>query len=80
MTRKILAICSLVLAMCAAQEKPAIRRKPLSLIINGRKMTAEESERWSSPLPKQVQQAFINDPQQFLKEYAWYEDAGDVGY
>ena len=73
MTRKILAICSLAVAVCAAQEKPVVAPDAVVATINGRKMTAEEVRKMIAPLPKQVQQAFTNDPHQFLKEYAWYE-------
>jgi parvulin-like peptidyl-prolyl isomerase len=59
--------------MCAAQEKAVTPPDAVVAIVNGRKMTADEIRKMVSPLPKQVQQAFVNDPQQFLKEYAWYE-------
>ena len=39
---------------------------------NGKKMTADEVRKMVAGIPAQVQQAFTNDPKQFMKEYAWY--------
>ena len=41
--------------------------------VNGQKMTADEIRKMVAGLPAQVQNAFTNDPHQFMKEYAWYQ-------
>jgi hypothetical protein len=41
-------------------------------VVNGKKLTAEEVKNMVASVPAQAQQAFANNPQQFMKEYAWY--------
>jgi hypothetical protein len=41
-------------------------------VVNGVKVTAENVKNMIGNIPPQMQQAFGNNPQQFMREYAWY--------
>jgi parvulin-like peptidyl-prolyl isomerase len=41
-------------------------------VVNGKKITADEVKKMIATVPQQAQQAFSNNPQQFMREYAWY--------
>jgi peptidyl-prolyl cis-trans isomerase C len=58
----------------AAESKPAAEVSPDTVVavVNGRKMTSEEVKNMVVNLLPQLQQAFANNPQQFMREYAWY--------
>jgi peptidyl-prolyl cis-trans isomerase C len=58
----------------AAESKPtaAVTPDAVVAVVNGRKMTAEEVKNMVANLLPQLQQAFANNPQQFMREYAWY--------
>jgi hypothetical protein len=71
--RKYLALFGLAVSMLAADEKPAVPPETVVAIVNGQKMTAGEIQKMVTGLPAQVQNAFTNDPKQFMKEYAWYQ-------
>lgn len=72
MMRNILLLFSLVVSIGMPQENPETAPDTVVAVVNGRKMRADEIKKMVAPLPTQVQQAFTNDPHQFLKEYAWY--------
>jgi hypothetical protein len=40
--------------------------------VNGEKRTAEDIRHMIANIPPQMRQAFANNPQQFMREYAWY--------
>ena len=61
------------IALVAEDQKLAVPPDTVVATVNGRKMTADEVRKMVSGLPAQVQNAFTNDPHQFMKEYAWYQ-------
>jgi parvulin-like peptidyl-prolyl isomerase len=63
----------LTLSILAAEDKPAVAPDAVVATVNGQKMTADEVRKMVAGLPAQVQNAFTNDPKQFMKEYAWYQ-------
>jgi parvulin-like peptidyl-prolyl isomerase len=71
--RKLLVMFGLAAAAFAAEDKPDVAPDAVVAIVNGHKMTADEVRKMIAGLPSQVQNAFTNDPQQFMKEYAWYQ-------
>src|SRR3981081_3994719 len=40
--------------------------------VNGKKMTAEQIQRIVQNYPPQIQQAYAQNPKEFLKQHAWY--------
>ena len=71
--RKYLALLGLTFSLFAAEEKPTVPPDAIVATVNGQKMTADEVRKMVAGLPAQVQNAFTNDPKQFMKEYAWYQ-------
>jgi parvulin-like peptidyl-prolyl isomerase len=71
--RKYLVLLGLSLSILAAEDKPAVAPDAVVAVVNGQKMTADEVRKMVAGLPAQVQNAFTNDPKQFMKEYAWYQ-------
>jgi parvulin-like peptidyl-prolyl isomerase len=71
--RKYLVLLGLTLSILAAEDKPAVAPDAVVATVNGQKMTADEVRKMVAGLPAQVQNAFTNDPKQFMKEYAWYQ-------
>jgi parvulin-like peptidyl-prolyl isomerase len=71
--RKYLVLLGLTLSILAAEDKPAVAPDAVVAVVNGQKMTADEVRKMVAGLPAQVQNAFTNDPKQFMKEYAWYQ-------
>jgi peptidyl-prolyl cis-trans isomerase C len=47
-------------------------------VVNGRKLTADEVKKMVGTVPPQAQRAFANNPQQFMREYAWYMHLQDL--
>ena len=72
MKRKLIALCGLAVASLAQENPVTTAPDSVVAVVNGRKMTADEVKKMVAGLPAQVQQASTNDPQQFMKEYAWY--------
>jgi parvulin-like peptidyl-prolyl isomerase len=68
-----MALLTLAVSMFAADDKPAVAPDAVVAIVNGQKMTADDIRKMIAGLPGQVQNAFTNDPKQFMKEYAWYQ-------
>ena len=57
--------------------KEAEAAKPIApdavvAVVNGRKLTATEVKNMVGTIPPQAQKAFATNPQQFMREYAWY--------
>ena len=74
MMRKYLILLAITAAVLVAEEeKLAVPPDTVVATVNGQKMTAGEIHKMVSGLPAQVQNAFSNDPHQFMKEYAWYQ-------
>ena len=59
----------------AAETKPTTEVQPdvVVAVVNGMKVTADDVKHMVANIPPQMQQAFANDPQQFMREYAWYK-------
>jgi peptidyl-prolyl cis-trans isomerase C len=57
-----------------AESKPTPEVKPDAVVavVNGVKVTAEDVKNMVANIPPQMQQAFATNPQQFMREYAWY--------
>ncbi|HYP06395.1 MAG TPA: peptidyl-prolyl cis-trans isomerase [Bryobacteraceae bacterium] len=72
MKRKCLIFLGLSLCLFA-QDKTEVPPETVVAVVNGRKVTADEIQKMVAALPAPVQKAFINDPEQFMKEHAWYE-------
>ena len=77
MIRKCLMFLGISICLCAQddkkEEKKEVPADAVVAIVNGRKVTADEIRKLTAALPAPVQKAFINDPEQFMKEHAWYE-------
>jgi peptidyl-prolyl cis-trans isomerase C len=63
-----------VQATQSGDAKPAAEVKPdeVVAVVNGAKMTAGQVKNMIANIPPQAQQAFGGNPQQFMREYAWY--------
>jgi parvulin-like peptidyl-prolyl isomerase len=46
--------------------------------VNGKKMTAEQIQRIVQNSPPQIQQAYAQNPKEFLRQYAWYQVVLDI--
>ena len=73
MTRTLLVCLGLSLCVFAQEDKTAVPPDTVVAVVNGRKMTADEIRKMVAALPATVQKAFTSDPQQFMKEHAWYQ-------
>jgi peptidyl-prolyl cis-trans isomerase C len=71
MMRKVLILVSVVVSLIAADE---VAPDAVVAVVNGNKITAGEVRKMYGSLPAQMQEAFKKDPQQFMKEYAWYRN------
>ena len=66
----LLAMPALLFAQEAAT--PEMAPDTVVAVVNGNKVTADEIRKLVAAQPPQIQQAFANDPKQFMKEHAWY--------
>lgn len=65
-------------APAAASVPASISPSTVVAEVNGKKMTAEQIERIVQNSPPQIQQAYSQNPKEFLRQYAWYMVVQDI--
>src|SRR5688572_4914905 len=55
-----------------SQTQAEVAADTIVATVNGKKLTAEQVRNMIATTPPQVQQAFAKNPEQFMREYAWY--------
>jgi PPIC-type PPIASE domain len=76
MKRNCLILLLVPVCLLAQTPNPVVSDLPpdtIVAVINGKKISVEELRKMAAALPGPVQQAFVTDPKQFLKEHAWYQ-------